>query len=90
MRRLRGAVTAQRAFALDALLDGCWRAIEIASEDTADGSLGSHERTFDLLAGQGAWIGWAPLQPRRNAHLHVKRLTPDGMLLAIEIDSTHA
>ena len=73
------------------VVDGGWRAIEIASENTA-GRMARHERTFDLLAGQGAWIGWAPTQrePNRTARLQLERLSPDGLLVAIEIDPTPA
>lgn len=86
-----GATLSAQALAV-LVVDGCWQVTEPALPRTEDERTALHPRTFDLRPGEGAWIGWSPAQaePRRTAHLQLERLSPDGLAVAIEIDSTHA
>ncbi len=84
-----GATLSAQALAV-LVVEGCWQVAEPASPRTKDGRTASLPHTFDLSPGQGAWNGWAPMQPRRTEQLQLNRLSPDGLLVAIEIDSTHA
>ncbi len=84
-----GATLSAHALAL-LVIEGCWQVSEPGSLHAGDDSSASQPHTFDLSPGLGAWTGWAPTQPHRTGHLQLKRLSPEGMLMAIEIDSIHA
>ena len=82
VRALQDSATLSAQALAVLVVGGGWRAIEITPPN---------QRCFDLLTGQGTWMGWSPNQPEphRTARLQLERLSPDGLLVAIEIDSTH-